>query len=465
MWKISRYLLLITFIWLHLRFSSANSTEENCDLRQAKSNTSRTCDLKEHDQRLVCFHGLEDKWKSEGEYVRTLVLCYWPAETFDPQDVLQGFSSLKKLIIEKSNLTRLVSTFSNKSRSIEKLEIIETELKELPRGAFDDLLNLKILDVRNNSLQEIDVETFNIHSLHHVYLSGNPLKCSENTKWILDQGKGSLSHKITDKEHLRCTVPYDGRPLIPVVEIINTLKDECRKTVCDCELVYVLGNGGKHIQKQLTAFTSVNCSHRGLTEMPNFLPANTTTLRLSGNQITDVTPLTTNPVYEGVIDLYLDNNMIRSIVKLEGSSWVDRFRVLDLRGNKLNDLPTYALQNALQHNQNAVSLFLGKNPWQCDCFFTPGFQDLIIRYTNIVKDTNDVKCSLNNGDENSGKIIRDLKRTEICVSPEENILIHPLDVLNIILALLIFFIIGKLLYDYWCFKKTGKLPWIVTKIP
>lgn len=49
---------------------------------------------------------------------------------------------------------------------------------------------------------------------------GNPLKCTEDTKWILNREEGSLGHKIADKEHLRCTVPYDGRSLIPVVEII-----------------------------------------------------------------------------------------------------------------------------------------------------------------------------------------------------------------------------------------------------
>lgn len=52
---------------------------------------------------------------------------------------------------------------------------------------------------------------------------GNPLKCTENTKWILNREKDSLGHKIADKEHLRCTVPYDGRALIPVVEIINVI--------------------------------------------------------------------------------------------------------------------------------------------------------------------------------------------------------------------------------------------------
>ncbi|CAK9828461.1 Protein singed wings 2 [Anthophora retusa] len=464
MWKITGYFLLVAFFWANPRFSWANTAEENCDLRQ-KLNTSLECNFKEHDHRLICFHGLEDKWKSGDENVRTLVICYWPAETFDPKDVLQGFPSLKKLVIGKSNLTKLVSPFPSENKLIERIEIIGTKLTTLPENVFANLPNLKILDFRNNSLAEIDTETFNISSLRHIYLCGNPLKCTENAKWILDQNKGSLGYKVADKESLRCTVPYDGRPLIPVVEIITTLKEECTKTVCDCELVYVVGNGGKHIQKQLMAFTSVNCSYRELTEMPSFLPANTTTLHLSGNKIQDLRPLTTNPAYRGVIDLYLDDNMIESIVELEGSSWVDRFRLLSLRGNKLTDLPTYALENVLQHNGNAVSLYLGRNPWRCDCLFTPGFQDLLIRYTNLVKDINDVRCSPNNGDDNSDKIIRDLKRTEICVSPNEDPLLHPLDVLNIILAILIFLIIGKLLYDYWCFRKTGKLPWIVAKIP
>jgi len=65
----------------------------------------------------------------------------------------------------------------------------------------------------------------------------------------------------------------------------QALREECKRTVCDCELVYVVGRAGKLTQKQVIAFTSVNCSHRGLTEMPGFLPANTTTLRLTGNKV------------------------------------------------------------------------------------------------------------------------------------------------------------------------------------
>ncbi|XP_043264733.1 protein singed wings 2 [Colletes gigas] len=457
--------VLTMFTLSGAQLSSASTNEVNCDLRQLSSNTtSANCDFKKHDC-LVCFHGLDDEWRSGGEHVRTLVLCHWPAEAFDPQSTLQAFPSLQKLIMANGNLTELTSPFPAEARSIEVVNITGTRLQTLPDQIFANLSKLKVLDLRNNTFGEIDVASFDVPSLRHVYLSGNPLRCTEDATWILNQEKGSFSRKIADKDNLRCTAPYEGRPLVQVVEIIKMLKEECTRTVCDCELVYVVSQGGKHIQRQLMAFASVNCSHRDLTEMPSFLPANTTTLRLNGNKINDLTPLTTNPVYRGVVDLYLDNNLIESIVQLEGSSWVDRFRLLSLRGNKLTDLPTYALANVLQHNGNAVSLYLANNPWRCDCLFTPGFQDLLIKYTSLVKDVNDIRCSLVNGDENSGKTIRDLTRIEICTSPDEDPLLHPLDVLNIILASLIFLIIGKLLYDYWSFKKTGKLPWIVAKIP
>ncbi|XP_076243966.1 protein singed wings 2 [Calliopsis andreniformis] len=443
-----------------------SAREENCDLRHQKSNTTDAeCDFIEHDHRLVCFHGINNKWESRNENVHTLVLCQWSLETFDPQQSLHGFPSLKNLVIMNGNLSNVTTTFPSETASIEHVTITGTKLQQFPEQLFAGLSHLKTIDLRNNSLAEIDVAALNISSLRHVYLSGNPIRCTEAAKWILDRENGSLSHKVADKDNLRCTTPYEGRSLVQVVEIIKTLKEECKMTVCDCELVYVVGQGGRHIQKQLMVFASVNCSHRGLTEMPSFLPGNTTTLRLTGNKIHDLTPLTTNPMYRGVIDLYLDDNQVESIVQLEGSNWLDRFRLLSLRGNKLTDLPTYALENVLQHNGNAVSLYLGNNPWTCDCLFTPGFQDLLIRYTNLVKDVNDVRCSLTNGDDNSGKTIKDLTRTEICVSSDEAPLLHPLDVLNIILASLIFLIIGKLLYDYWSFKKTGKLPWIVAKIP
>jgi len=55
-------------------------------------------------------------------------------------------------------------------------------------------------------------------------------------------------------------------------------------------------------------------------------------------QITDLTPLATNLAYKSILDLYMDDNLVESIARLEGSDWLDRFRLFNLRGNKLTDV-------------------------------------------------------------------------------------------------------------------------------
>ncbi|XP_011264609.1 protein singed wings 2 [Camponotus floridanus] len=455
---------LIAFFYIYAHFSHGFTQDDDiCYWHHPHANDHPECDFVKSRQRLVCFNGLKDEWKAKAENVQILILCEWPKATFDP-NVLRGFTSLRKLMIANSNLTQLSTAFPIEAQFLEKINITGTKLHTFPKDAFSNLRSLRCLDLRNNALEDINVTAFNMPALKHILLTGNPLRCTEDTAWILDPNEGSAASKVVDKDKLLCATPYDGRPLLPIVEIIATLKEECKQTICDCELIYVIG-AGMFTQKQLIAFASVNCSHRNLTEMPNFLPANTTTLRLTGNKITDLTPLTTNPSYKSVRDLYMDDNLVESIVRLEGSDWLDHFRLLNLRGNKLIDLPTYALENALLHNSNVADLYLGNNSWTCDCHFTPSFQDLLIRHSNLVKDINDIRCALTSDNDNSNKQIRDLTRTEICISPDEDSWLHPLDILNIVLASLIFLVLGKLLYDYWSFKKTGKLPWIVAKIP
>jgi len=34
----------------------------------------------------------------------------------------------------------------------------------------------------------------------------------------------------------------------------------------------------------------------------------------------------------------MDDNLVESIARLEGSDWLDRFRLFNLRGNKLTDV-------------------------------------------------------------------------------------------------------------------------------
>lgn len=86
-------------------------------------------------------------------------------------------------------------------------------------------------------------------------------------------------------------------------------------------------------------------------------------------------------------------------------------------------VPTYALDNAFQRNRNIVQLYLGANPWRCNCLFAPAFQvnphkmvhvilcnfcfyilsgffkDFLIKYQSLIMDLSDIKCSYQQNDE------------------------------------------------------------------
>lgn len=82
-------------------------------------------------------------------------------------------------------------------------------------------------------------------------------------------------------------------------------------------------------------------------------------------------------------------------------------------------VPTYALDNAFQRNRNINQLYLGANPWRCNCLFAPAFQvyihlkivilvcfyvifvfqDFLIKYKSLIRDLSDIKCSYQQDDE------------------------------------------------------------------
>lgn len=139
--------------------------------------------------------------------------------------------------------------------------------------------------------------------------------------------------------------------------------------------------GSDHLEPVI----EVNCSFRSLTTLPLDLPPKSRIIHLEGNEIEDLKPLKHHQTYRKVLDLYLDNNKVKTIEELEGSYFLKHFRVFSLSGNKLTEVPTYALDNALEQNPhmpNALSIGLGGNPWRCDCVFTPVFQVHQRRKTN-----------------------------------------------------------------------------------
>lgn len=188
-------------------------------------------------------------------------------------------------------------------------------------------------------------------------------------------------------------------------------------------------------------------------------------------------------MYRSVHDVYLDYNLIQSIDTLESDTWLESFRVFSLKGNRLTkviiyyefykitnihytrlQLPVYLLKNALEKNGHVAKLYLSNNPWRCECIFTLRFQELLRKYNTIIMDASNVTCKYIEGDDNFGTAVLAIKRSDVCKIPTEYT-VYPLDLLNAVLASLIVFIFAKLGYDYYHYRRSGRLPWIVTRLP
>ena len=138
-----------------------------------------------------------------------------------------------------------------------------------------------------------------------------------------------------------------------------------------------------------------DCSHSGLTEVPDSLPEQTDWLLLSGNNISSLSLKNTannETIYHlSKLDLY-DNN-IGNI----SSEMVDNFiesnslMYLDISNNQLRSLP-----ENIRNITSLKTLKLSGNIFECSCenFW---MKEWLLNETGIVKDFENIKCQMNSG--------------------------------------------------------------------
>ncbi|CAN7941676.1 unnamed protein product, partial [Ixodes hexagonus] len=344
--------------------------------------------------------------------------------------------------------------------SLQVLDLSWNKLKSLCGSCFASQPRLSKLWLEHNQLRALPSEAF-VHNsqLVAVYLAENPWHCDERleswrNRWLLSLSSNPDKHRpsleVQDSPRVLCASPsrWKGRSLFlfgfPLCE------------QCACNALVSLS-------------VEVNCTSRGLSELPPALPLGTKVLVLAKNHIKSLAMPAKNVGYEKLLLLDVQGNEVSSADQVEGARALRSLMSLNLGWNQLSSLPLHLLE--LLGERSRDSLRLGHNPWLCDCNAVHfavwlqhnkkacTFYHLLLNsgVLSQVRDIEDIRCSDLSSSRLAGHAIYTLLKSDLCPQPT-NWTNGLLDAVNGIMAFLILAILTKLLRDYWRQKRSGKLP-------
>ncbi|XP_026734299.1 protein singed wings 2 [Trichoplusia ni] len=440
---------------------SDTSVSKHCSLSEFTSKAE--CKLLQY--QLNCRIGLVSTWlRGIKREITHLRLVDWSGECLNVARLQYHFPELVFLELINSTSLRSFKGHFTSLNKIEKLVVHGLEaLWEIPPEVVVEMQALREMDLRGNMLRHIKSPLLTkLNKLERIYLAGNSWDCSDGgLDWLaMEPENGTIRRKIIDYDDLVCHQQlYRGKPLNKVMDIIRTMRQTCPEP-CTCTMTHVVSDAAGAVIPLIT----VDCSNKDLEMPPPTLPPGATTLRLEGNKLNTIRAIVHNPQYRVLTDLYLDNNSISAVKELEGTEWFSNFRVLSLRGNYLKQIPVYAFDKAFQVNNNLMHVFLGDNPWRCDCHYIPRFQSLLLKYRRVIRDLPDIKCSKSTDKKTSLAQISTIPLGNIC-GDDDVMPISPINIVNLVLLALILLVVGRFLYDWQTFKNTGQLPWLSSILP
>ncbi|XP_045582081.2 protein slit isoform X2 [Procambarus clarkii] len=296
------------------------------------------------------------------------------------EDAFHGLDSLNSLVLYGNKITSISSRLLRGLTNLQLLLLNANRIECVHPVAFKDLRKLSLLSLYDNQIMSLSNGTFSpLTNIQTMHLGANPFVCDCNLAWLgaylADnpiETSGARCHepnKLSKKpfgrlrpESFRCTeelrAKYNGR-----CDEVDICPTQCR-----CE------------------GTRVDCSGRDLTAVPDDLPALTTTLDLSYNQLFSLDGSSGIRRLKDLNRLDLSHNRLtslgpeffrgaRALTHLNVShnklvqmpeSVVRRLRVLtqlDLAGNHISCLS----RKIMEHLPALTNLDMSSNPLNCDC--------------------------------------------------------------------------------------------------
>ncbi|GIY22240.1 carboxypeptidase N subunit 2 [Caerostris darwini] len=353
---------------------------------------------------------------SKSLFIHTLLLSKNSIRRID-KDAFTSLTELKNLTLD-SNMIRFLNGSIRNLGELEVLklhnnlfeEIGDSELSHLPKlrllnlarnhlsnvnGAFRNLINLRHLIITQNKLTRLTRRTFpEEFRIEKMSVSGNKWICDCRLNWILNLKTGKdLAGQF------RCIKPvmFHGKKLDQLVEMDQNILSEDCSPLCQCTCV----------TKDNDYYVRVDCSRKGLTQIPAVLPEEIGELHLQDNRLTSLSDLDKHSL-ERLRYLNVERNLLDKL----DCNLSKNLETLMLARNRFQRFPT-------NFPSNVSTWTLSNNYWLCDCKAI-AFLKFLKTEKSKVKDINSIKCSdIEGNPELYGKTIRFLTVYELC--PEKGV--------------------------------------------
>ncbi|CAH1374282.1 unnamed protein product [Tenebrio molitor] len=295
-------------------------------------------------------------------------------------DAFQGLKALTSLVLYGNKIKDLPSGVFQGLVSLQLLLLNANEISCIRKDTFRDLHSLSLLSLYDNNIQSLANGSFDsLRSIQTLHLARNPFICDCNLKWLAEY----LHRNPIETSGARCDTPKRMQR-----RRIEALKDEKFK----CQEEFRTRHAGDCVIDNACPSgctcdgTIVDCSGKGLKEIPRDVPLYTTELLFHDNELGRIKSDGLFGRLPNLIRLDLRRNQITGIEEnsFEGASkiyelFLSENKLLEIHNKMflgLHNLKLLSLNNnqitcvmpgSFDHLPSLHTLNLMQNPFMCNC--------------------------------------------------------------------------------------------------
>ncbi|KAK7061151.1 Toll6p, partial [Halocaridina rubra] len=246
------------------------------------------------------------------------------------EEIDASYNAIKKLTeISIPNTIKIVKLYNN-------------EINQIMPNTFRDKGGLRVLDLRMNSLQKLDLQSVSVkgmasnHRRAQLSLSGNPFHCDCEMEWLFGSSVipqttpvatevTYLQPRVNDLALVTCTLAHSRSASTVMTRVLETTPDNylcpydthcfalchcCDFIACDCQMK--CPDTCTCFHDDTWSINLVDCSGGKLSQLPDKVPMDATIVLLDGNNFE---VLQAHPFIgrHSIQQLYLNNSQIKTL--------------------------------------------------------------------------------------------------------------------------------------------------------